>query len=277
MDKKLLENLYSLMDRIDKDKASMIIIDGGVGEGKTTLAVECADEISLKYNNEIADLKIQLAHGGEDLIKKTKQCYENGKRVIIYDEAGDFSKRGALSRFNGRLNSYFEKYRALRLLVILTLPNFDTLDNSLFDKRIPRMLLHCFKRNETRGIFKAYSLKRMLYIKVRMKDEIIKFKAYKSPNFWGRFYNLPDDRAEALRKITISQKLDSIISDKFREDLIGTNELLGHLGITKMGLYKNLKRIGVKPKANIKRQNYYDRSIINILKGMKLKRVGNNA
>ena len=43
---KLAENVKDLIARIDLNKASLIVIDGGVGEGKTTLAVHIADYVN---------------------------------------------------------------------------------------------------------------------------------------------------------------------------------------------------------------------------------------
>ena len=43
-------NLDTLDDRIFRmNKAALIVLDGGVGEGKTTLAVHCVDYINKKH------------------------------------------------------------------------------------------------------------------------------------------------------------------------------------------------------------------------------------
>ena len=41
-DDSLNKNIQGLKDRVAINKAAMLVIDGGVGEGKTTLAVEIA-------------------------------------------------------------------------------------------------------------------------------------------------------------------------------------------------------------------------------------------
>jgi len=103
----LCKNIDTQIKRVKNKMASLIIIDGGVGSGKTHSGVSIADYINI---TEI-DLKNQVGLGGEDFEKKLKWCVENNKKVILYDEAGDFSRRGAITGFNKRLNRIFETYR----------------------------------------------------------------------------------------------------------------------------------------------------------------------
>ena len=88
-DKTLHKNLVEQKERIEMNKASMILIDGGVGEGKTTLAVHVLDSINALYGKKPLDLDAketpQYAMGGEDFLKKLVKCYERKLPCIIYD------------------------------------------------------------------------------------------------------------------------------------------------------------------------------------------------
>jgi len=75
---KLAENIRDLIDRIKFNKASMIIVDGGVGEGKTTLMVEIADYVNSLYGFQEIKLELkdhpQLALGGTSFLKQLRVC-----------------------------------------------------------------------------------------------------------------------------------------------------------------------------------------------------------
>jgi hypothetical protein len=147
--------------------------------------------------------------GGSDFLKKLRICFDERLPVIIYTEAGDFNKRGSLSKFNAVLNRTFETFRAFQIVVILDLPSFHVLDNDLFDKNIPRLLIHLKGRNENYGNYQCYSLYRMMYIKDKMKKLVVKPFAYDlvEDNFRGHFKNLPTERRALLDRVSIRGKL----------------------------------------------------------------------
>lgn len=210
---KLAENLNDLNERVfTNKKVSLIIIDGASGEGKTTLAVHIADYINHLHALPDIDLEgSQLAMGGDAFSDKLEVCQELKLPVCIYDEAGDFSKRGALTQFNAMINRIFDTFRAYKVIVILCLPTLDSLDSSLFDKKIPRLLLNLYDRGQNYGNFRAYGFDRMNWIKWRMKKAPIKSYAYGyvSPNFRGHFLNLPQERSDKLDKVSTEAKKDS--------------------------------------------------------------------
>jgi len=257
-------NLDDVKLRVKKNKAALIVIDGGVGEGKTTLAVECAE-----YITEVELIfKEQLAMGGSDFAKKLKICFKAGYFVVIYDEAGDFNKRAALTRFNAMLNRIFETYRAFKILVILVLPSFAVLDNSLFDKQIPRLLIHCEDRNDNYGNYKGYSLYRMFYIREKMKKLTVKPFAYNlvEPNFRGHFLDLKPDRAKELDKFTISGKLDILDSGQIAFDgLLSFNDLASKLDLSISWIRKKMTALDIKQSKIYKNRKYYDQGVLDIL------------
>lgn len=257
-------NLTDIKIRVEKNKAALIVIDGGVGEGKTTLAVEVSEYI---MEAEVI-FKEQLAMGGSDFAKKLKICYKAGYIVIIYDEAGDFNKRGALTRFNAMLNRIFETYRAFKILVILVLPSFAVLDNSLFDKQIPRLLLHCEGRTDNYGDYKAYSLYRMFYIREKMKKLTVKPFAYNlvEPNFRGHFLDLKPERAKELDKFTISGKLDILDQGEITFDgMMSFYELSEKLEMSVSWIKKKMTALEVKEKKIYKNRKYFDQGVLDIL------------
>lgn len=258
------KNLDDIKLRVEKNKAALIIIDGGVGEGKTTLCVHCAEYIS---GEEIV-FKDQLAMGGSDFAKKLKICHSKGKIVVIYDEAGDFNKRASLTKFNAMLNRIFETYRAFKILVILSLPSFSVLDNSLFDKQIPRLLLHCENRSERYGNYKGYSLYRMYYIKEKMKKLIVKPFGYNlvEPNFRGHFLDLKPERSKELDKFTVSGKLDILDhSEVAFEGLLSFYEISEKIDMSVGWIKKKMTALQIKEKKVYKNRKYFDSSIIDIL------------
>jgi len=266
------KNLDNLIDRVAKKKASLIINDGGIGEGKTTIMVEEADYINKSYGLPPINLEVrkhpQLALGGSEFLSKLRACYEKKLPVIIYDEAGDFNRRGALTRFNAMLNRTFETFRGFRIIVILGLPSFRVLDNDLFDKNIPRLLIHLKDRKETYGNFYAYSLYRMLYIKEKMKKLVVKPFAYDQvePNFRGQFLDLQPERAKQLDKISTKGKLDVLKKAEISvEGLVSYADLAKKVSRSVVWVKMVVNKLKIKHARLINRMKYFDGDVVNRL------------
>jgi len=259
---KLAENLDDLKRRVlVNNKAALVIIDGGVGEGKTTLGVEVCDYL---HERPII-FKEQLGMGGIDFLNKMKSSFAQDYHVVCYDEAGDFNRRGAIGRFNAMMNRVFETYRAFKIVVVLTLPKFYVLDGSLFDKEIPRMLLHCQSRSNTYGTFKAYSLYQMHWLMYWSQKMVVKSKCFERvfPNFMGHFLDLPPARCKVLDKFTISGKLDILdIAQIKHEGLINVKELSQKLGRSYQWTQRAVKALKVKEIKTYKNSKYYDHGLL---------------
>ena len=269
---KLAENLDSLNDRVIKKKASLLLVDGGVGEGKTTLMVHLADYINSLHGKGPISLESknhpQLALGGEDFLKKLRTCYEEKLPCIIYDEAGDFNRRGSLTRFNATLNRTFETFRGFRILVILGLPSFNVLDNDLFDKGIPRLLVHAYGRTPRQGHISGFSLYRMLYIKERMKKLVVKPFAYTlvDPNFRGHFRDLNPSRSASLDKISTEGKIVELKKSEIKIlGLLGYKELSSKLGRSVVWVRMAVGKLRLKPARVINRARYFNEDQFNTL------------
>jgi len=261
---KLAVNLDRQKRRVKENFASMIIIDGEIGQGKTTLAVEVADYI----NGKPIIFNEQLAVGGEDFQKKLLICAGKKHSVIIYDEAGDFSKFGSLSKFNYVMNRIFDTYRVYKVIVIMVLPSFNALDRSMFDKGIPRGLIHCYGRNQKRGKFASFKLKKMWYLKEKIAKWTVKSAVYSTeiPNFYGWFKNLPLKRSKELYKHTMSGKKDILQFLEIQNKGLVTMDHIGQsLGYSKIWVRNKLTSLKIKPIQKIKNKNYYDKGVINRL------------
>lgn len=261
----LPENLDLLDTRVHKGKASLIIIDGQVGEGKTTLGVEIADYYNLKKSLPVIELTAQgpqYAKGGLEFIKKIGVCYQEKLPANLYDEAGDFNKRGSLTQFNAMLNRTFETFRAFKCVVILTVPDFSVIDQSLFDKGIPRLLLHLTGRTDKTGNYAGYSLYRMLLLRQKMgKLGQMKNYAYKlvQPNFRGHFLDLDPERSKQLDRVSTNYKLQILQKSEIKLDGLMTYPDMAVKLMKSISWVRNTANVlKVKPKRTIKSVKYFD-------------------
>ena len=200
-----------LRERIKKNKASAIVIDGQMGEGKTTFAVRLLEEYQHRKH---INYERQYAVGGDDFIKKLELCVDNGERAIIYDEAGDFSKKNTLSKFNKSLDMVFQTFRTYKILVIIVLPFFQDLDRGIYDRGVIRVLFNCHSRTEERGFIRVYNLRRIFFLLdyMRRKQPPVRQMAYfkATPNFRSSFTDLPKDRSDELDLISTLQKRERL-------------------------------------------------------------------
>jgi hypothetical protein len=217
-DKTLDLNISGCITRVNNKKASLVVIDGGVGEGKTTLATEIAQRIAFNLNQEF-DISKQVKMGGREFLEGLQWCSKNGRRIIVYDEAGDFNTRASLTYFNQTLNRVFETYRALKIIVILSLPCFSDLDTSLMKKKISRFLVHTYGRNNKQGNYSVYSLPRMWYLKKNMSKATIPDSAFKkvAPNFRGHFLDLDTQDATTLENLSVKGKKNIVEKSALKE------------------------------------------------------------
>lgn len=265
---KLGQNIRELIIRINSKKASLVIIDGGLGEGKTTLAVHIGDQINDEHGLPPIKFEEQLALGGKDFTSKLRLCHQLQLPVIIYDEAGDFNRRGALTSFNSMINRVFEMFRAYKIFVILCLPSFHVIDNDLFMKNIPRLLLHLRDRGPRDGDFYAYSLYRMLYVKAKMEKLIVKGFAYSlvEANFMGHFLNLDDERARALDLYSTKGKRKNLIESEIKlEGLHSYADLSRKLGRSIDWVRRSVSQLKIKEKKSINRVKYFSENQMNRL------------
>lgn len=270
---KLEENLDHIYTRVfKKKKAGLIIIDGGVGEGKTTLGVEVVDYFNMLHGAPPVDIKSkqQIGLGGEDFSKKLVACAELGLPACLYDEAGDFNKRGALTQFNRLINRLFEMYRGLKVIVVVCLPSFRVLDEDLFTKNIPRLLIHVFNRSLKQGNGKAYSLKRMMWIRFKMNNPklVIKSQAYGQvqPNFYLHFKDLTEDRSRELDRVSVKGKIKELKQAEIKySGLLTYSDLARKLGRSENWIKAVCNKLKLKPVKRFERRYYFGGEVVDIV------------
>lgn len=158
---KFITPLYqAIYDRIYKRKQNtLIVIVGGVGTGKSLLALRIGKELDPTFTEET--LKERVVISPEqflELVVNKKDKLKTGS-VIIIDEAGTQLGSRDWYTVNNRVISYvLQTFRYQRLIVIFTLPNMSFLDvhaRRMFDFYIETLKID-FSNNQT--IAKVYGL-----------------------------------------------------------------------------------------------------------------------
>lgn len=259
-DDSLVPSLKSIQDRIKLNKAAMIVIDGGVGEGKTTLACHLAKWFQPGWVRQRAEELLSM--GGKEFLKALDVSVKKGDKVIVYDEAGDFNSRGALTYFNQNLNRVFETYRQTQKLIILCLPDSSDIDKSLFKKRIPRQVINTYSRNSKYGNYRVYSLWRAWYLHEKMRKLTVPPQAYTmvTPNLYGHFKDLDPDEREIVSKISMKGKR-KIIQQSYlnQRGMIDIDEIARKTGYSKTSLYNKLKDTDSE---KVGSKKYWDKSVV---------------
>jgi len=260
--------LDNLIDRVEGNKASLIILTGGVGEGKTTLLVEIMDYINSKKGLKPIKLDIkdhpQLGQGGLEFMRNLRVCFQEKLPCVGYDEAGDFSKRGSLTQFNAMLNRTFDTFRAFKCIVVISLPNFNILDQDLFDKNIPRLLIRLTNRNQSYGNYSAYSLYRANLLRSFMKKFNLKNYAYAkvTPNFRGHFLDIDPERSKKLDKLSTTSKFQILRKSEVKiEGLLTYQELAIKLMKSVQWVRHSVANLKIKHNRIINKIKFFDSSV----------------
>jgi hypothetical protein len=247
----------------------LIILDGGVGEGKTTLLCHILNYINYKHDLPPIDYDgDQLGLGGVEFLKKLRGCYEKKFPCIGYDEAGDFNRRSSLTSFNAMLNRTFETFRAFKCIIVIALPNFAVLDQQLFDNRIPRLLIHLKTRSNNYGNFTAYDLQSMEWLKFHMSKLPIKAYAWSKvfPNFHGHFLNLEPEESKKLDQVSTKNKIKILANSEVKiEGLLSIPDIATKLGVTVQTVQLCIKNFKIKEVKKVSRVRYFNKEIVDTL------------
>ena len=266
----LSSNIKEILKRVSIKKASALIIDGSLGEGKTTLAVNLADEINESHGLPPIKFEEQLALGGQDFIKKIQICYEKRLPVIIYDEAGDYSRRSSMSSFNKALTNTFETFRAYGIVVILCLPYFNTLDNALFKYNAVRLLLHCHDRTNNYGEVNGYGINEMGWLRINMDTfKHREWAAYQKvmPNFRVMFWDITEERSAALDAYCTKGKIKILKKAGVKmNNLVDRVTIAQRLNMSADWVKRKLVELSIKPETRLMSKFYYNKEIIDRLK-----------
>jgi hypothetical protein len=190
------------------------IIDGGQSTGKTTLGIHLLDRNNLYCGKPPVNLaendNIQYGLGGEQFIRKLPECCLKGFMSFEYDESGDYSRKGSLSRFNRTMDRAMDIVRIYQSLIIIVAHDFTKIPRELLDKKIGVFLFHCKERNPRSDYVnvKAYDYSRMCWIQYYRKTEVVPETAYNKvfPNFDFRFKDLTPSKALLLDRLSTHNK-----------------------------------------------------------------------
>lgn len=266
----IVDNLKTITKRVTKNNlASVVIIDGGLGKGKSTTAVQMASFIQ----GSPIDFKKQLAFGGGELMEKLLICQKEKLPVLVYDEASDFNRRGALTKFNAEVNRVFDVCRTFKVVIFVVLPCVVVLDKDIFNKGIIRAVFHVADKSKKFNLVWAYSAYRAAYLIRDLKDtkkNPVIGKAYLKThfNFDFRTYDLDKNRSKELEKYSVASKLSIIRNSTVRlQGLMNMQQLGESIGMSKgwVSLTVRTKKIACKAVHN--RIKYFDSSVMLTLKG----------
>lgn len=211
----LIESVVKTIIRKRKDNRSLpcLLITGVPGMGKTTLAIEIAEEIEGKKISLELDNHPQIAMGGQELMEKALICYENKHKVIIYDEASDLNNKRQLSRLNNDLINFFAKARSLGLIIIICLQNVKHIDGTIFELGVIDGMIYCEKKFPTYTQIGIYDVPQVAYIlNWAYKCGRMWWMPYKKvfPYAHSEFKALTPKRDKQLRSLTLMQKREDI-------------------------------------------------------------------
>lgn len=239
--------------------AGFIIVDGVPGVGKTTLGLQLCDF----FEGEEVIISNYILTGVENFKNEILLAHERKQRVVVFDEAGGFHRKGALSRLNRDLNSLFDQVRALNMVIVLILPFMDALDREIFDKQLPRILYHCYKKDVKKGrsYAKVYSIEEMFYLKHYFSKLINKPKAYQfvKPISHGVFKDLPSARRDALHKYSLDEKKK--INSKL-SNLYTVKDIATHFNKSAEWVYMQIKKFKEKPQTKVGKTQYFTGALI---------------
>jgi hypothetical protein len=270
-------NLDRQIERVKSNLASLIIITGGLGSGKTTAGIHCIDYINKQFGLPPLDLTkprkeiIQYAYRGEEFKEKLTECYEQRLPVLLYDEAGDYNKKAALTSFNRAMNNCFDTFRAFKVIVIMALPNFAVTDSDLFDKEVPRMLLKLHReKGRSSSDVAAYGLFEMNLLRMILKKKDLKsLYAYRNiyPNFRDHFKNLTPDRAALLDKVVTKEKVKDQKRQVVQErGLLNYDQLSQKLGCSRNYIVQQVSKYKIKMATKLGKSCYFDKEVVDTLR-----------
>ena len=273
----ILNNVNKWYNRDKLKKPNLILIDGKSSTGKTTLAIHIADQINKKHglgevylNSKDMDNVVQIGTGVDDFISKLEECKRRKLPVIIFDEAGEYNKRGWNSQLNKVVDSIMDTFRAYRIAVIMVLHDFSELPKHVFNTEIIDILIHTKERKKTYGIADFYSHKRLYWVRKFKLDptNVIPTDAYKKEykNIRLVFKDLIPERSKELDLISTAHKQTKLSSSEIKlQGLMDVNDIMKKLNRSKIWVRKKISELKLKPKKIFKRSQYFEPEVLSLL------------
>lgn len=269
------KNLYEAVLALKSKQPVVIVIDGGQSTGKSTLGIHLLDSLNKIYGKQEVDLdekdNKQYAFGGEQFIKKLPLCQEAELPAIEYDESGDYSRKGALSRFNKTMDRAMDMVRIYQVAIVIVVHNFaKQVPSELIDKQIATVLIHCLKREPGVGHVEAkvYDYSGMCWIRHNMKTEVIPENAYKKvyPNFHFRFKDLRPERSVLLDKLSGMKKKELYNMTEIKiQGLLSYKEIAYKVQMSEAWVKKQMSQLRIKHVTMNKKRKFFSPDVADII------------
>lgn len=138
---------YRVCQELEQGLDHFFVIDGREGTGKSTIAHQIAawiySDLTLKYTCTTAKAFLEILHERAHKFKREPDHAVS----VIFDEGTELLSRDTLQVTNKVLVKTFFVQRALRLCVIINIPNFHLLDSVVRHHRV-RTLVHITARGK---------------------------------------------------------------------------------------------------------------------------------
>ena len=271
------EKIYGFIEgallNVKSNIPAVIVIDGGQGSGKTTLAVQLGDIANHLIGKPLIDLtekdNVQYGLGATQFLEKLPKSSSAGYKLNIYDEGGDYSRKGALSRFNKSLDQAMATVREFGSVIIIVVHDVARLPSEMFTKQIVTCLIHCKQRSPGSSFSTAevYSYINLCYVLDNKKKVVVPEWAYKGCDFHFRFKDLSPERSKQLSILCSGKKrelwADTNIKTKGYMSYQDIANTLGRKDITIRKLISDMK---IKPETVFKKKNYYSPMVVTTIK-----------
>lgn len=276
-----IRNFYQLLDDalIELDGLAslpVIYIDGGQLSGKTTLAVQAIDYVNKKTGKPEMDLEdvdnVQYAMGGEQFLKKLPEASKAGYRIVVYDEAGDYARKGAMTRFNKTMDMAIDKMRAWKCVIIFICHYFPKqVTSEMIDKGLASCLIHCISRNPNSSFtsVKVYDKESISYM-VNYWIKFVKVPGHiyrLTPNFTFDFHDITPERSRLLATLGMKKKKESWDLSEIRlNGLMTQQEIASQLRVSHSWVKTKLKLIGEEAEKVYKNKKFYGLQVVESLR-----------
>lgn len=201
----LLKVCEEIKKLLDKDRDVVCIVDGGVGDGKSTIAQIVAMVVDPTFNAS------RMYFEGEEA-KQGIVNSEQKKSHIIDETFAMLNIRRAMSNLNITLTSVFSEIRQKNLFIVMCLPSIFDLDRNLAIHR-SMFLIHTYSRNGERGYFRFYGRR----AKAKLFASQYAKKTYQylaRPTFWGRF-----GKGYVVDEVAYRQRKDNVLKRYIPKDI----------------------------------------------------------
>lgn len=211
-DGKLLQVLFRMQERQEKNFDNVILLVGDVGTGKTTLGFSM---LNFMLNGNISIVNVGV--GAEDCMKKISELPD--KSGIILDDASSiFYGSDHASKHQKKAIKVLHLCRSKNLTIILTTPDLFKLNNYLVTQRVRCVIKVYTTANLERGRFAFWGYKKVKSLYFLGKKYNNTYPRKIRADFLGRFTDFKpsfNKKYEELKR----KAMESLFEEKPKEFL----------------------------------------------------------